>query len=307
VRGEDSGPAAAVAGAGQVGGPGSGHVDRTLAALRGRGESVALAEVARALLASAAPPAPAVARRVVAAALCRPAAGLPERLGPDDLAPRAHPAAGAETPLERAEFHVVDLETTGLSRGCEILEIGAVHVAAGRRVSHFFSLIRPSGRIPAKITALTGIDDRTVRDAPRASEVLARFRAWLDRSPGAPFVAHNAPFDAGFVARAFACHGLRPLATPILCTRKLARRAVPTLPRFDLDRLCAHFAIDNGARHRATGDAAATTELLVELLALVRRDHGLETLGDLYALMARRPPPRPRQGATRRVRARFQP
>jgi DNA polymerase-3 subunit epsilon len=280
-------------------------VGRTLGALRGRGEPLALADVARALLASAVPPPPAVARRVVAVALGRPAAGLPERLAPDDLAPAAPAPLGAETPLERAEFHVVDLETTGLSHTCEILEIGAVHVAGGRRVSHFFSLIRPSGRIPAKITALTGIDDATVRDAPRASDVLLRFRAWLDRAPGAPFVAHNAPFDAGFVGRAFARHGLRPLATPVLCTRKLARRAVPGLLRFDLDRLCAHFAIDNGARHRATGDAAATAELLVELLALARCDHGLETLGDLYALLERRPPPRPRGAGSRRVRVRF--
>jgi len=285
--------------------PGPGHVQDTLCALRDRGEALGLADVARALLACAAPPAPAVARRVVAVALNRPAAGLPERLEPDDLAPRAFLPVGSETPLELAEFHVVDLETTGLSHACEILEIGAVHVAAGRRVSRFFSLIRPSGAIPAKITALTGIDDRTVRGAPRASEVLARFRAWLDRAPGAPFVAHNAPFDAGFVGRAFARHGLRPLAGPIVCTRKLARRAVPELPRFDLDRLCAHFAIDNGARHRATGDAEATAELLVALLSRARRDHALETLGDLHALMARRPPPRPRSPGARRVRVRF--
>ena len=285
--------------------PGPGHVQATLCALRDRGEALGLVEVARALLASATSPTPAVARRVVAAALNRPAAGLPERLEPDDFAPRVSPPVGSQTPLERAEFQVVDLETTGLAHTCEILEIGAVHVAAGRRVSHFFSLIRPSGSIPAKITALTGIDDRTVRGAPRASEVLARFRAWLDRAPGAPFVAHNAPFDAGFVGRAFARHGLRPLAGPIVCTRKLARRAVPELPRFDLDRLCAHFGIDNGARHRATGDAAATAELLVALLARARRDHGLETLGDLHALLARRPSPRPRSAGSRRVRVRF--
>lgn len=286
-------------------GHGPSHVGRTLGALRDRGETLDVGEVARALLASAAPLAPALARRVVAAALNRPAAGLPERLEPCDLAPRSAPPAGSDTPLERAEFQVVDLETTGLSHACEILEIGAVHLAAGRRVSHFFGLIRPSGPIPAKITALTGIDDATVRDAPRASEVLARFRAWLDRAPGAAFVAHNAPFDAGFVGRAFAHHGLRPLSGPIVCTRKLARRAVPGLLRFDLDRLCGHFGIDNRARHRATGDASATAELLVELLALARRDHGVATVGDLHGWLARRPPPRPRGAGSRRVRVRF--
>jgi len=47
------------------------------------------------------------------------------------------------------------------------------------------------------------------------------------------------------------------------------------------------------------------TELLVELLALARRDHGVETLGDLYGLLDRRPTPKPRSAASRRVHVRF--
>lgn len=270
----------------------SGHQARTIAALRDRGEPLSLETVARALLAAPGAVPGAVARRVVAAALGRAADALPDPLGPADLALAAPAPEGADVPLESAEFHVVDLETTGLARRCEILEIGAVHVAAGREVSHFFTLVRPSGSIPAKITDLTGIDDRTVRDAPPASECLGRFRAWLDRAPGVPFVAHNAPFDAGFVGRGFARHGLRPLSTPVVCTRKLARRAVPALPRFDLDRLCAHFGIENGARHRASGDAVATARLLVALLGRLREGTGVRTVGGLLALLARRPPPR---------------
>jgi len=247
--------------------------------------------VARALLACAVAPPPEVARRIVAAALGRSAHDLPDRLAPADLDPRTPAPAWASTPLERAEFHVVDLETTGLSRSCEILEIGAVHVAAGRRVSHFFTLVRPSGPVPAKITALTGIDDASVREAPPASECLGRFRTWLDRSPGAPFVAHNAPFDAGFVGRGFARYGLRPLDVPVLCTRKLARRALPALGGFGLDRVCEHLGIRNSARHRAAGDAAATAELLLALLDRARTRHRLETLGDLDQLL-RSPPAR---------------
>lgn len=268
--------------------------------MREPGEPVALGVIARVLLASESAPPLEVARRVVAAALGRDASGLPEALPAEELVVTPVAPAWASTPIARAEFHVVDLETTGLSRQCDILEIGAVHVAAGRRVSQFFSLVRPAGRVPAKITALTGIDDDLVRGAPAQGECLARFRAWLDRTPGAPFVAHNAPFDAGFIGRGFARYGIRPLSAPILCTRKLARRAVPTLPRFDLDRLCRHFGIDNGARHRATGDAVATAELLVELLDGVRTQAGVETLGDLFALLERRPPPRP--GHDRRIR-----
>jgi DNA polymerase-3 subunit epsilon len=104
-------------------------------------------------------------------------------------------------------------------------------------------------------------------------------------------VAHNAPFDAGFVGRGFARHGLRPLDVPVLCTRKLARRVLPGLGRFGLDRVCEHLGIRNGARHRAAGDATATAELLVTLLDRARTTHRLETLGDLD-LFLRSPPGR---------------
>ena len=271
----------------------AGPLVRTVESLRERGEAVPLPVVARELLASVVEVPEPIARRVVAAALGRSSEELPERLGPADLEVRPPPPAWAADPLERAEFHVVDLETTGLSRDARILEIGAVHLAGGRRVSHFFSLVRPPGRIPAKITALTGIDEAMVRDAPPAGEVLPRFRAWLDRAPHAAFVAHNAPFDAGFVGRGLAREGLRPLSAPIVCTRKLARRALPELHRYDLDRLCVHFGIDNRARHRATGDAAATATLLLELLAIVGRQ-GVETLGDLVERLDA-PPPRRRR------------
>lgn len=269
-------------------------LERILTDLRGRGVPLDLAEVARTLVSAARSPAAPIARRIVAAALGRPAAELPERLAPEELCVASSPPTWTTTPLERAEFHVVDLETTGLSRGCDILEIGAVHVAAGRRVSQFFTLVRPvDGRVPAKITALTGIDDALVREAPPQGECLRRFRAWLDRAPSAVFVAHNAPFDSGFLNRGFARYGLRPLSAPVVCTRKLARRALPELPRYDLDRLCGHFGIENGARHRATGDASATADLLQALLGRLAGQGGLGTLGALLDRLHRPPPPRP--------------
>jgi DNA polymerase III epsilon subunit-like protein len=60
---------------------------------------------------------------------------------------------------------------------------------------------------------------------------------------------------------------------------------LPGLGRFGLDRVCEHLGIRNGARHRAAGDATATAELLVTLLAQARTSHGLDTLGDLMHLL----------------------
>ena len=82
-----------------------------------------------------------------------------------------------------------------------------------------------------------------------------------------------------------------PYPGPVLCTRRLARRIVPELGRYNLDHLCAHFGISNRARHRALGDAAATATALVELLQLARARLGVETVGDLLDLHERKPKP----------------
>jgi DNA polymerase III epsilon subunit-like protein len=147
--------------------------------------------------------------------------------------------------------------------------------------------------VPPEITELTGIEQRMLVGAPLLDEALARFRGWLDAAPGAPFVAHNARFDEGFVRRGFARSGLAPLAAPVLCTRKLARRLVPELQRFGLARLADAFGIRNRAPHRALGDAEATAEALVCLLERARRDRGLGTVGELLAFQARAPGARP--------------
>jgi DNA polymerase-3 subunit epsilon len=203
-------------------------------------------------------------------------------------------------PLAATEFLVVDLETTGLARGTSrILEIGAVRVAGGCAVERFATLVDPGVPIPAAITALTGIDDLLVRGAPRLAEAIGAFAAWLGRHPAAPFVAHNASFDEGFVSAALDLHGLPPLARPVLCTRKLARRLAPELKRFALHRLATHFGVGFGeaalGRHRALGDAQVTATILVQLVARAGEDPTLRTLGDLVDLQARRPPKRPAQ------------
>jgi DNA polymerase-3 subunit epsilon len=265
-------------------------VRQALLVAHSRGEPVGLAELARALLAAPGPVPSALARRVVAAALEAPPESLSDPLAPAALA-RAGGVVDLETPLEAADWVVVDLETTGLSRrGATILEIGAVRISGLALADRFASLVHPGRPIPRAITALTGIDDAAVAGAPPLSDALPRFLAWLGQTPGAPFVAHNAAFDHGFVAAALADHALPPLDAPVLCTKLLGRRLVPELRRFGLDPLTRHFGIDfgegAGGRHRALGDAWATAELLLRLLALAREQAGVATLGDLVALQA---------------------
>lgn len=259
---------------------------RVLDRLEARGEPLALDELARQLFALTQRPAPALARRLLAPALGLGPDGLPERLDLRAL-PRLAAGPAAELPLDAAEWIVVDLETTGLSAdACTILEIGAVRVVGPRLVDRFQTLVDPGLPIPPRITALTGIDRTQVDGAPPIGSAIRAFHAWAGAGAATPFVAHNAAFDERFVRRALAAHALPDWIGPVVCTRKLARRLLPTLGRYDLDTLSARFGIANGARHRALGDAEATARALIELIEIGRGERALHTLGDLLTLQA---------------------
>ena len=289
----------------------------SLERIRAEGGGLDVGELARRLLSLSGVPAAGVARRLLAAALECPAEALPERFGAAELRALRHGLLGragsggdsttfagglcrADLPVARAAFTVVDLETTGLSAdAAAILEIGAVRVEGLRPTARFATLVDPGAAIPASITRLTGIDHELVADAPGAAVAIPALRRWLARTPDAAFVAHNAGFDARFLRCAFERSGLPPLPGPVLCTRRLGRRLVPALGRFDLDSLCAGFGIANRARHRALGDADATARVLLELLALARAQ-GVATLGELVDLQER---PLRRRSRKRGVRA----
>lgn len=263
-------------------------LDALLRSLRAEGQPIAVVDLAQRIAASEAPPPASLARRLVAIALDWGDAPLPERLSPDDL---RDPAARrvAERAIESAEFAVVDLETTGLSeRTCEIIEIGAVRIRGLAIDDEFVSFVRPEGPVPERITRLTGIRQEMVSDAPGIEEAMVGFRAWLDATPAAPFVAHNAGFDSRFVAAALDCCGLPPLAVPVLCTRRLGRRLAPEVGRYNLDHLAAHFGYTNTARHRAAGDARVTARILIDLLHRAL-EGGVGSLGALLDLQDRKP------------------
>ncbi|HSJ97788.1 MAG TPA: 3'-5' exonuclease [Myxococcota bacterium] len=275
---------------------------RVLDRLGAGGVPLALDELARQLFALTASPPPALARRLVASALGFGAAALPERLDLRAL-PRLQAGPAADVMLGEAEWIVVDLETTGLSLdACTILEIGAVRVVGPRLVERFQTLVDPGMPIPPRITALTGIDRTLVDGAPTLARAIQAFHAWAAAGSAVPFVAHNAAFDERFVRRALVDHALPCWAGPVVCTRKLARRLLPALRRYDLDTLSAQFGIANAARHRALGDAEAAARALVELVAIGREERALATLGDLLTLQAE-PVTRRRRRRARAARA----
>lgn len=185
--------------------------------------------------------------------------------------------------LARLSYVVVDVETTGTSHGLgdRITEIAAVVVKNGRIGQSFHTLINPERPIPRYITQLTGISWGMVEDAPRFGEVSDAVRDLLGDHV---FVAHNAPFDWGFVNMELDRAGGAPLENPRLCTVRLARRLLSHLPRRSLDHVTAHYGIVVEHRHRALGDAVATAQVLNHLLddAFAR---GCDTWADLDRLL----------------------
>ncbi|HUD39992.1 MAG TPA: exonuclease domain-containing protein [Streptosporangiaceae bacterium] len=190
-----------------------------------------------------------------------------------------------------ADVVVVDVETTGwLADAAGITEIGAVRLSGGEPVAEFSALVNPGKPIPPDITRLTGITDDMVAGAPVIAEVLPRF---LDFARGSVIVAHNAPFDLGFLTTA--CDDCRIPWPPsaVLDTAVLARLVLRPGEVTDhkLTTLAAHFGTTAAPHHRALADAKATAGVLASLLALVatgRPRTGIETATDRTTSLADR-------------------
>lgn len=191
--------------------------------------------------------------------------------------------------LATLPYAVVDVETTGgrPSGSDRITEVAAVLVDGTSITLAFHSLVNPRRPIPWHITRLTGIDDRMVRDAPTFADIAGELAAHL---AGRIFVAHNVRFDFGFLDAEFSRVAPTPLGGLVqgqLCTVRLARRLLAHLPRRNLDAVSAHYGVRITDRHRASGDALATAQVLRGLLDDASR-RGVHTWGELDALLARR-------------------
>src|SRR4051794_3916038 len=190
-------------------------------------------------------------------------------------------------PLRDITFCVVDLETTGGSAegGSMITEIGAVKVRGGEVLGEFQTLVNPRTEIPAFIAVLTGITNGMVVDAPPIESALPAF---LEFATGCVLVAHNAPFDVGFL-RHFAEQQGRPWpAFEVLDTAKLARRVVTRddAPNCKLSSLAVAFGSTTTPNHRALSDARATVDVLHGLMERLG-NLGVHTLEELQTFSAR--------------------
>jgi DNA polymerase III subunit epsilon len=160
-------------------------------------------------------------------------------------------------------YAIVDIETTGGYASANGITEIAICIHNGKKIVEKYStLINPHKEIPVYITALTGISNEMVQNAPSFEEVSADIYHLLN---GKIFVAHNVNFDYSFVRHHLIAGGY-DLQCNKLCTVRLSRKILPGLPSYSLGKLCHHLGIENQSHHRATGDAEATAILFSLLL-----------------------------------------
>ena len=179
-----------------------------------------------------------------------------------EITPTTMSAANAQL---KEPYVVLDFETTGLNPQTDkIIEVGAVKVVDGN-VTEFTSLVNPLVSLPAKITEITGLRDKDLKNAPTIDAVLPRLDDFLS---DCIIVAHNASFDLKFYC---AAHGSTTVYKSYIDTVKLAKKAFPGSENYKLETLVKNLNIPRGTAHRALGDARMTLyEKALKVIARVQ-------------------------------------
>lgn len=163
---------------------------------------------------------------------------------------------------------IFDTETTGLDprSGDRLVEIGLLelinHIPSGRTLHSYFNPERP---VSPDAFRVHGLDDKFLADKPLFS-VFADML--LEFVGDARLIAHNAPFDMGFLNAELGRLSRPPISEErVVDTLMLARRKHPAGPN-SLDALCARYGIDTSRRtfHGALLDSELLAEVYIELI-----------------------------------------
>lgn len=163
--------------------------------------------------------------------------------------------------INNRDFVVFDFETTGLEPTKEkVIELGAVKVRNGVIIEGFSTFINPEKKLSKEIVNLTNITDDMVADAPIFSEVLPDFFKF---TRGAAMVAHNAPFDMGFL-RAESKGSGYIFENEVIDTLTLCRKYL-NMSNNKLTNITKMLGIELEGAHRAVNDSAATAKLFLHI------------------------------------------
>lgn len=194
------------------------------------------------------------------------------------------------TMLSECSYCVTDIETGSVSKDGKtgIIEIAGVRINTNFIIDlpgAFTSLINPQKPIEPAATAIHGITDEIVANAPDEKTVMAEFACYMD---GCIFVAHNAPFDKGYIERALRFNKIPSPINYTIDTLTISRRLLPNLPSHSLDALINYYGLTTprpgGMRHRALYDADLTAMLFIKQIEHLN-EYGVYTFGDICSFI----------------------
>ncbi|MGL5917813.1 MAG: PolC-type DNA polymerase III [Cetobacterium sp.] len=166
--------------------------------------------------------------------------------------------------IDEETYVVFDLETLGLNaHKNEIIEIGAIKLQGRRIVDRYSQLINPGKAIPKKIQEITGIDDSLVENMPSIAEVLPKFMKFVG---DATLVAHNAPFDMGFLKRDVKKYIGIDYNPTVIDTLQMARDLYPNQKGYGLKPMTKFLKVALENHHRAVDDSQATAAMFAIFL-----------------------------------------
>jgi DNA polymerase-3 subunit epsilon len=162
-----------------------------------------------------------------------------------------------------APYVAVDVETTGIEAGDghRICEIALLRFLRGNVIDSLVSLVNPLRPISPGASAVNGITDRMVADAPLFIDLLPGILSFIDNDV---LVFHNAPFDLSFLRAESRLAGVEWPGNPVVDTLALARRT-GRFRSHSLSTLCRDLGIGTEF-HRAEADAYAAGKLLLHLV-----------------------------------------
>ena len=163
---------------------------------------------------------------------------------------------------------VLDTETTGLdpAQGDRVIEVAAVELVNLLPTgATFHRLVDPERDIPAEATRVHGFTNGDLAGKPKFAEVAEEMIAFLG---DAPIIAHNAPFDFGFLDAELIRAGHAPLDRGrMIDSLAIAKTQYPGMPN-SLDALCRRLGVDNSMRssHNAILDCRLLAQVYLELM-----------------------------------------
>jgi DNA polymerase III subunit epsilon len=204
---------------------------------------------------------------------------------------------GTNTKLANLEVLIVDCQATGASpKHGHLLELAWCKASSKTPVaklavhSHLVALPR-GGRLPPRISKMTGIERRHLKSAIKPATVWRKLVKDLVPKASFPTVIHFARFEKPFLIQLNQAHSpRREFPFELICTHEISKRLLPTLPRRSLRALVGYFGHNPPDLKRAADHVRATLLLWKDMVALLEKESGLKTLADLLSWLKEPPP-----------------